>query len=62
MTPQLDRWASAMQETRRDLVDIPIVVMSASYNLVPQGLRTADMLAKPVDVDELLAKVNNLAV
>ena len=62
MTPALDRWASlAMQETRRDLVSIPIVVMSASYNLVPQALRTADMLAKPVDVDELLAKVNNLA-
>jgi two-component system response regulator MprA len=64
MMPEMDGWAFlARQRLHRDLVRIPVIVMSAGYNL-QDGVRhilAADVVAKPFAIDQLLAEVELLA-
>jgi two-component system, sensor histidine kinase and response regulator len=64
MMPEMDGWAFlARQRLNLELVRIPVIVISASYNL--QGgagrIPAADVVAKPFAIDQLLAKVEVLA-
>jgi CheY-like chemotaxis protein len=64
MMPVMDGWAFlARQRLNLELASIPVIVMSASYNLSGGARRiaAADMLAKPFTIDHLLAKVEALA-
>ncbi len=64
MMPEMDGWAFlATQRLNLELVCIPVIVMSASYNLRGGAGRiiAADMVAKPFAIDQLLAKVEALA-
>jgi two-component system, OmpR family, response regulator MprA len=64
MMPEMDGWAFlARQRLHRDLVRIPVVVMSARYNLKDGAghIPAADVVAKPFAIDRLLAKVELLA-
>ena len=64
MMPEMDGWAFlARQRLNLELESIPVIVMSASYNL--QGgagrIAAADVVTKPFSIDQLLAKVEALA-
>jgi CheY-like chemotaxis protein len=64
MMPEMDGWAFlASQQLSLELVCIPVIVMSASYNLRGEagGIAAADVVAKPFAIDQLLAKVEVLA-
>ena len=64
MMPEMDGWAFlATQQRHLELVRIPVIVMSASYNLRGGTGRIAatDIVAKPFAIDQLLAKVAALA-
>ena len=64
MMPEMDGWAFlASQRLNRELVCIPVIVMSASYNLRGGAgdIAAADVVAKPFAIDQLLAKVEVLA-
>ena len=64
MMPEMDGWAFlTRQQLDLELVRIPVIVMSASYNLRGGAGRiaAADVVAKPFAIDQLLAKVEVLA-
>jgi CheY-like chemotaxis protein len=64
MMPEMDGWAFlANQQRHVELVQIPVIVMSASYNLRGGAGRiiAADMVAKPFAIERLLSKVEALA-
>jgi CheY-like chemotaxis protein len=64
MMPEMDGWAFlASQRLNLELVCIPVIVMSASYNLRGGAGRiaAADVVTKPFAIDQLLAKVEALA-
>ncbi len=64
MMPEMDGWAFlASQRLNLELVCIPVIVMSASYNLRGGAGRiaAADLVTKPFTIDQLLSKVEALA-
>jgi CheY-like chemotaxis protein len=64
MMPEMDGWAFlASQQLSLELVRIPVIVMSASYNLRGGAGRiaAADVVTKPFAIDQLLSKVEALA-
>ena len=63
MMPVMDGWTFlAAQQHDLELGHIPVIVMSASYNLQGGARRIdADMVAKPFAIDQLLSKVEALA-
>ena len=63
MMPEMDgRAFLAAQQTDADLILIPVIVMSASYNLKDGAalMAATDVLAKPFAIDQLLSKVETL--
>ena len=64
MMPEMDGWAFlASQRLNLELESIPVIVMSASYNLRGGAGRiaAADVVTKPFAIEQLLAKVEALA-
>jgi len=60
MMPEMDGWAFRDEQRRRpELADIPVIVLSAARELQlrSQHLAAADVIAKPFDLDDLLASV-----
>jgi two-component system chemotaxis response regulator CheY len=63
MMPVMDGWAFlAAQQADAELAHLPVIVMSASYNLVKLDERVPvpEVLAKPFTIEDLLAKVEPL--
>ena len=63
MMPVLDGWAfRARQVADASLATIPVIVLSAAYQASRQAeiLAVAAVLAKPFDLDDLLASVGDL--
>jgi len=61
--PVMDGWTFlARQQTDPELVQIPVIVMSAYYNLRGGSKRVpaAEVLAKPFQIKDLLSKVEAL--
>src|SRR3712207_1505405 len=59
MMPEMDGWTFRAKQLQVDgLAHIPVIVMSASYNLRDklEDLRPAELLPKPFDLDQLLTK------
>jgi CheY-like chemotaxis protein len=64
MMPVMHGWAFLVsQQAHLKLVRIPVIVMSAGYNLRGGAGRiaVADVVTKPFAIDQLLAKVEALA-
>jgi DNA-binding response OmpR family regulator len=64
MMPEIDGWAFlARRRLNLELESIPVLVMSARYDLTDGAGRiaAADMVAKPFSIDQRLANVEALA-
>ena len=64
MMPEMDGWTfRAEQRKRADLVDIPVIVLSATRDLEArtEALAPARVFSKPFDLDALLTAIDELA-
>lgn len=63
MMPEMDGWTFlARQQADPQLVEIPVIVMSAKHNFTGHAkqLATTAVLAKPFDIEQMLALVKGL--
>ena len=59
MMPVMDGWQFRReQEQRREIAGIPVIVVSAAGRDRLQQIQANAYLSKPVDLDELLAHIN----
>jgi CheY-like chemotaxis protein len=61
MMPELDGWAfRAEQLATPGAADVPVILLSASLEVSPEGLRPAAFVPKPFNLEQLLDTVNDV--